>query len=165
MTRPKKLLNLGLIAIYHFFIWALGAAPMTAAPLHWRVEAPLPCLFSSTFHTAEPRRSTIPVTVLTASDGCASFHPAIALTPALPVDRAARMFHPATPDLQGVVAPVLGLRCGPRAPSSPFPKGQLRIGASEGIQNIAEATNPPAAAASTSGRIRPTGYFCQVRFW
>jgi uncharacterized protein YbaP (TraB family) len=110
MTRPKKHLSPGLIAIYHFFIGLLAAGSLTAAPLFWRVEGPKPSYLFATVHSADPRVTTIAPSVLEALDACTSFHPEIELSPELAAAMASRIFSPAAPDLRTMLPPPLWQR-------------------------------------------------------
>jgi uncharacterized protein YbaP (TraB family) len=110
MTRSKKRLNLGLIAIYHFFIGLLSGGLLAAEPLLWRVEGPRPSYLFATVHSADPRVTAIAPSVLKALNACTSFHPEIELSPNLAASMASRMFSPAAPDLQTILPPPLWQR-------------------------------------------------------
>jgi hypothetical protein len=100
MTRPKERINIVLNGIYIFFIACLIANDATAAPLLWRVEGPRPSYICGTVHSSDPRVKTISPSTLNALDRCQYFLPEIELSPDLASQVAARMFNPATPDLQ-----------------------------------------------------------------
>ena len=100
MTRPKKRINIVLNGIYIFFIAWLIANDATAAPLLWRVEGPSPSYLCGTVHSSNARAKTVLPSALSALDRCQSFHPEVELSAELASRIAARMFSPATPDLE-----------------------------------------------------------------
>jgi uncharacterized protein YbaP (TraB family) len=110
MTRPKKRLSFVLTAICLFFLALPAADQAAAAPLLWRVEGPHPSYLFGTLHSTDPRIEVIAPSVLRALATCKSFHPEVELSPEVAGQMAARLFNPATPDLETRLPPPLWAR-------------------------------------------------------